>query len=226
MKRGKFIVLEGIDASGKTTQYNLLKKNFQRKKIRYITADFPRYYKSKWGILVGRYLGGEFGGLDEVDPHLAVLPYIIDQYTWSRDVGTTWINRGGWILSNRYFTSNVHQISKIRSAKRRKFRNWIWPLGYKELGMLRPDLVIFIDTPPAVAMKLNKAKQNRTYLKGKKADLAEKSKKHQVASYNEYLYTVRNNRSWKRVRCLTKGNLDSPQEIQKRVWKQVEKLMK
>jgi len=225
MKRGKFIVIEGIDASGKTTQYNLLKRKLKSRKLKFITADFPRYYKSEWGKLVGRYLEGEFGGLDEVDPHLALLPYMIDQYTWSRDIGKLWISKGGWILSNRYFTSDVHQIAKLKVKKRKKFRNWLWTLGYKDLGMLEPDLVIFIDVPPKVAMKLNKAKQERTYLKGKKEDLAEKSRKHQAASYDEYLLTVKNNKNWKRVRCLTKGNLDSPQEIRKRVWKQVEKII-
>jgi dTMP kinase len=223
MKRGKFIVIEGIDASGKTTQYNLLKGKLKGIKLRSITADFPRYYKSKWGKLVGRYLEGEFGELDEINPHLTVLPYMIDQYTWSRDIGAPWLNKGGWILSNRYFTSNVHQIAKLRAKAQKEFRNWIWPLGYKELGMLKPDLVIFIDTAPSVTMKLNKEKEDRKYLRGKREDIAEDHWGHQKAAYEEYKRTVKMNNWWVSVPGIRDAKKDFSAEIHNNLWNLVRK---
>ena len=46
------------------------------------------------------------------------------------------------ILSNRYFTSNVHQIAKLKTSAQKKYRDWLWPAGYEDLGILKPDLVI------------------------------------------------------------------------------------
>jgi len=67
-KRGEFIVIEGIDGSGKTRQFKLLEQRLRSIKNKLITTDFPRYYESKWGELVGRFLTGEFGKLEEVNP--------------------------------------------------------------------------------------------------------------------------------------------------------------
>lgn len=149
-KRGKFIVLEGIDGSGKDTQFRLLQKRFKKEGYRFLLADFPRYYDSRWGELVGHFLAGEFGSLKGVSPYLAALPYMLDEYTWTRDIGIPWIEKGGLIISNRYFTSNVHQIAKLKTSSQKKYRDWLWTAGYKDLGILKPDLVIFVDRKSVV----------------------------------------------------------------------------
>jgi dTMP kinase len=225
MKKGFFIVIEGVDGSGKAMQTKLLKEKFERSGYEILIGDFPRYYTSEWGKLVGRFLTGEFGKLDEVNPHLAVLPYMIDQYVWSRDFAIPWIKGGGIILSNRYFTSNVHQIAKLKGVARKKYRDWLWPMGYEELGILRPDLVLFLDVPPQISLKLNKTKPAREYLKGKKQDIAERRRDHQFAAYKSYLSEVRLNDWWIKVKCVSKGKLDSPEVIHQRVWKVVEYLL-
>lgn len=215
---GIFIVIEGIDGCGKATQTELLKNRLEKSGRKILVGDFPRYYTSEWGKLVGRFLTGEFGKLDEVNPHLAVLPFMIDQYVWSRDTGLPWIKNGGMILSNRYFTSNVHNIAKMRGRAGKKYRDWLWKIGYDELGILRPDLVLFLDVPPQISMKLNKTKNVREYLKGKKEDIAERHRDHQLAAYKSYLNEVRLNDWWVKIRCLTHGKLDSPVVIHRRIW--------
>lgn len=222
MTQGKFIVIEGIDGSGKTKQFELLKQRLG-KKHELLTTDFPRYYESKWGELVGRFLAGEFGKLEEVNPYLSVLPYMMDQYTWSRDVGAPWVKKGGWILSNRYFTANVHQIAKLKTINQKKYRDWLWPMGYKELGLLKPDLVIFIDTPPEVARKLNLRKGKRAYIKRKKRDIAENHWEHQKAAYREYKRTVAQNREWVSVAGIQNAGLDYSGKIHEDIWQLVEK---
>ncbi len=122
MKKGKFIVIEGIDSSGKGTQFGLLSKRIKKLGKEVLTADFPRYYSSEWGKMVGQFLIGKFGKFENVDPHLAVLPYMIDQYTWARDIGKPWLQKGGTIVLDRYFTSNVHQVAKYNTLKRKKYR--------------------------------------------------------------------------------------------------------
>jgi dTMP kinase len=224
-EKGKFIVIEGIDASGKNTQHGLLVRRLEKEKIKFITVDFPRYWESKWGKLVGRFLRGEFGKLDKVSPYLAVLPYMIDEYTWSRDVGIPWIEKGGVIISNRYFTSNVHQVAKLKTRSQKKFREWLWPIGYEELGILRPNLVILVDTPPLVAGKLIRSKNERGYLKGKKKDIAENNWNHQLSAYREYKRTVKENDWWVEVPGVQNHIDDFSIQIHERIWDLVRKVL-
>src|SRR3990172_528872 len=226
MNQGCFIVIEGTDGSGKTTQLKLLSKRFNLLNKKVLFADFPRYYRSPWGKLVGDFLSGKFGKFEQINPHLAVLTYMLDEYTWSREIGRPWVENGGIILSNRYFTSNVHQIAKLKTIARKKYRNWLWRMGYKELGILKPDLVVFLDVPWQIGRKLIEKKKARLYLKGRKKDLAENDMEHQKSAYKEYLYTVSHHREWLKIRCMSGGELDTPEVIHKRVWKLVDKRFK
>jgi dTMP kinase len=225
MKRGLFIVIEGVDGSGKTTQFELLSGRLKRNTKKVVTADFPRYYDSVWGKMVGDFLKGKYGDFDKTNPYLVVLPYMLDQYTWSRDIGKKMIENGKIILSNRYFTSNNHQIAKLKGVEREKYRKWIWPTGYKQLGILEPDLVLFLDVDPKIAFKLNKTKKNRKYLNGKSEDEAEKRLYHQKAAYKEYKKTAKQFKYWRVIRCITKGKIDSPEVIHDRIWKEVSKFV-
>jgi len=225
IQKGKFVVIEGVDGSGKTTQFNLLLERLKKKYKKILVADFPRYYDSVWGKMVGEFLNGKYGKFESVDPLLTVLPYMIDQYTWGRDIGKKWIDKGGTVVSNRYFTSNVHQIAKLKGRARKMYRDWLWPTGYKELGIIKPDLVIFLDVPPKISLKLIKEKRGRAYLKGKKKDAAERNRKHQLEAYKEYLFTIRNNSFWTKARCTTKSKIDLPEIIHERVWKKVSKIL-
>jgi dTMP kinase len=225
MKKGKFIVIEGVDGSGKTTQFNLLHGRLREKHKEILVADFPRYYDSIWGKVVGEFLTGKFGKLENVPPQLSVLLFMLDQYIWSRDIGKSWLKKKGLIISNRYFTSNVHQIARLNGIARRKFREWLWPAGYESLGILKPDLVIFLDVKPNISFKLSRLKTERGYLKGRKRDLAEINKNHQIQAYKEYLLTVRNNQNWVKVKCVTKGVLDLPEIIHERVWERVNRII-
>jgi len=126
-----FVVVEGPDGTGKSVQAALLEKRMKLEGFKVLVGDFPRYEGSAWGKLVGRFLRGEFGKLGEVSPYLAVLPYMLDEYTWSRDIARPFVKRGGKIVLNRYFTSNVHQIAKLTGKKQRDFKDWLWKSGYR-----------------------------------------------------------------------------------------------
>lgn len=218
MKKGFFVVIEGVDGSGKTIQMQRLVERIKKSGKKILEADFPRYTMSEWGKVVGRLLVGEFGQLKYISPYLSALPYMLDEYTWSRDIGKKWVEKGGMIVSNRYFTSCVHQVAKLSGRRQTNFRDWLWRSGYEELGILKPDLVIFLDVPPAISMKLNRQKANRAYLKNKKADIAEKDKAHQLAAYKEYSLMTNNVSYWTRVRCVTGGKIDSVEVISESVW--------
>lgn len=223
MKRGKLIIIEGVDGSGKTTQFDLLLKRLKKENKRVRIEDFPRYYNSLWGKMVGNFLKGKYGNFDRTSPYLVSLLYMIDQYTWGRDKGDKILSSGTSVLSNRYFTSNAHQIAKLKGKKREEFRKWLWDAGYKHLGIIQPDLVLFLDVKPEMAFQMNKNKKDRKYLKGEKEDEAEKRLYHQKDAYREYLKTIKQFRNWKKVKCMTKNKIDKPEIIHDRVWKIVTK---
>jgi len=128
-RRGKFIVIDGGDGSGKTTQAELLMQYLKGKKIAVKGFDFPRYYSSFHGKIAGRFLAGEFG--DNVSPYLASLAYALDRASTKEEMDL-WLSHGGVIVSNRYATSNMaHQGARLSPDKRQEFLEWIDELEYK-----------------------------------------------------------------------------------------------
>jgi len=117
MQKGKFIVIEGSDGSGKTTQREELEKKLQTKGIKVITIKFPNY-QSPTGNIVARYLGKppynqEFGASNEVDPMIASTWYALDRYAHKEEI-TNALEKGIWIIADRYIESNLaHQGGKI-----------------------------------------------------------------------------------------------------------------
>ncbi len=247
-KKGKFIVIEGTDGSGKSVQTGLLRdflkkegykiaKNdniksnqisliedyFENKGFDVRTDDYPRYETSVWGKLVGKMLTGEFGDPLAISPYLTVLPYMIDEYWGSQNI-KKWVDAGKVVISNRYFTSNVHQVAKLKGEEQTKYRDWLWKTGWKEMKIYKPDLVIVLLVEPEVSMELVKKKNERNYVGGKGADLMEKSKEHQQAAYDEYLRMIETDKTWVPVKCCRDGKLISIEEINKLVLDEIIKI--
>jgi len=217
MKKGKFIVIEGTDGSGKATQTALLKERLQKEGIKVTTDDYP-HYDEFWGNLVGRMLMKEFGDPFNISPYLTVLPYIIDEYVGSLKIRQQ-VENGEFVLSNRYFTANVHQVAKLTGRAQSKFRKWLWEAGWNQLGIYKPDLVIVLMVDPKIVMKLIKKKSSRSYTKGKKRDAAEEKFLHQQASAKEYKRMCKTNDNWLMIKCCNqKREILSPEEIHKKVY--------
>ena len=142
---------------------------------------------------------------------------MIDQYVWSRDFAIPWIKAGGIILSNRYFTSNVHQIAKLKGPIKKKYRDWLWRMGYKRIGNFKAGLGSFFGRATKNFDEVKPEKTDRQYLKGKKQDIAEKNWGHQYSSYKSYLTEVKLNDWWIKVKCVSKGKLNSPEEIHNKI---------
>ena len=80
--KGKFIVIDGTDGSGKATQTNLLVERLKKENYDVETIDFPQYGQ-KSAALVEEYLNGKFGTAEEVGPYIASIFYACDRYAAS-----------------------------------------------------------------------------------------------------------------------------------------------
>src|ERR1700688_465190 len=150
LTRGKLIAIEGIDGSGKRTQLDLLSSELDARGLATFRISFPRY-DSFFGKLVGRYLNGEFGALDAVDPHLSALLYAGDRLEAKPDIDAA-LSAGKIVLADRYIASNMaHQSARVSHELREGFFAWLRRLGYGVYGLPAGDLVIFLRVPASAA---------------------------------------------------------------------------
>lgn len=216
-RKGKLIVIDGGDGSGKATQSELLKTYLEKtgKRVKYM--DFPRYYSSFHGRVVGRFLTGEFGSLDAVSPYLAALSYALDRASAKEEMDT-WLSHGGIILSNRYATSSMaHQASRLPDAKRKEFIAWLDEMEYKVHKIPREDIVVYLYVPWKIGYDLTLKKESRKYANGK-LDIAEADVQHRIASEAMYLRLAKERKNWIKIDCVDeKGKLLSKEDIHETV---------
>lgn len=215
-RKGKLIVIDGGDGSGKATQSELLCAYLKKQHYKVKYFDFPRYYSSFHGRIVGRFLSGEFGKLDEVSPYLASLAYALDRASAKEEMDT-WLSHGGVILSNRYATSSMaHQAAKLPPDKRKEFITWLDELEYKVHKIPREDVVVYLYVPWKIGYELTLKKETRKYMNGK-LDIAEKDIQHRQKSEEMYLQLAANQKNWVKIDCTKNGQLLSKGEIHEKV---------
>jgi dTMP kinase len=167
-----FIVIEGLDGSGKSTQLELLKAYLKEKKMPYRYLHFPRLEEGVYGELIARFLRGEMGDIDRVDPYLVALIFAGDRADAANTIHR-WIEDGFMVILDRYVYSNIaFQCAKLDTKKeKRTLMKWILELEYTHNQLPRPDLNLFLDVPlEFVRTQLNKQRSgdDRTYLRGEK----------------------------------------------------------
>lgn len=195
------IVFEGVDASGKQTQceacYNYLKeKGYDVEKI-----SFPDY-ESPSSALVKMYLGGEFGdNANEISPYAASSFYAVDRYASFKTKWGKFLEEGKIILADRYVTSNmIHQAAKLENVNDKDaFLNWIYDFEYEKLSLPKPDVVLFLDMPPAFARELMANRANKITNEAEK-DIHEKDFSHLEKAYNNAKY-VADKFNFKTIKC-------------------------
>lgn len=205
MSKGKLVVIDGIDGSGKTTQINLLAKFLEEKNIPYETISFPRYEDNIYGKLIKRYLEGEFGSVTEVNPYLMACVFAGDRALAKTQI-EKWLNDGKLVLANRYVSASyAHMGANLPSEKREEFFQWLDELEYKENGIPKEDLTILLTVDPSIGQK------NVLGIHGQ--DIHEENLKHLEEANRIYLSIAKANNNWYLVDCMKDSWMRNPEEI-------------
>lgn len=221
---GKLIVITGIDGSGKTLQTGLLYERLMKEGYPAVTVDFPQYGRTFFSDMIARYLRGEFGKANSVNPYLASILFAADRWE-VRDEIKTWLQEKKVVVSNRYVCDNMaHQGGKIKDPdERKRFIEWLDRLEYQVFGVPRPDRSILLNVPVEIAYQLVERKEKRAYLAGEKRDIHEGDRDHMRHAYQTFHELV--NENWITIEC-TKNRTILPKEIiAEKVWKAVKDIL-
>lgn len=222
--RGFLIVIEGTDGAGKATQSQLLLRAWEKKReISFF--DFPRYKQSNFGRLIRRSLSGEFGNFLELSPYLSSLPYMLDRAR-AKYLLLEALKEGD-VICDRYTTSNLaHQGAKLPTKEQQEFIRFIEESEYKELGLPRPDLVIYLWIPSEVSQKLMKKRALGKTEKAIALDQHESKAEYQDNVVNVYRKLARS-KGWCVIKCVDdNGKLLSRKDIHTKVVEAVQKKLK
>lgn len=219
-RRGKLIVIDGTDGSGKGTQTQMLLEYLDNKEVPNKYIDFPRYYTSFHGKMVGRYLSGEFGSKESSSPYLSSLFYALDRLT-ARDEIVDWLEEGNTVVANRYTTSSMaFQTARIEDSKQEDFLKWLYEMEYKEHKLPKEDAVVFLYVPVEISQKLidEKNAKDRRYAKGKAKDTYEADVSYQKKVLELYLDLAKKYPHWIVIKCVdSKGKLLSIPDVHKKI---------
>ncbi len=212
-----FIVLEGLDGAGKSTQVDRLQEYLHKQGKRVEYLHFPRFDTPVYGGLIARFLRGEMGAVESVDPYLVALIYAGDRQG-AAPLIRRWMREEKTVIVDRYVTSNIaYQCAKVAGeAGKAALRTWIRELEYDTHGIPKPDMTLFLDVPFAFTERsLSKVRtgDDRGYLQGK-ADIHEDSLALQQAVRQEYLAEASLDPAFRIVDCSDgRGEMLSPDEI-------------
>ena len=222
MTRGKLIVFEGTDGSGKATQSRLLYERLLREGVDCRKLDFPRYGE-KSAALIELYLSGAFGTHpNDVNAYAASTFFSVDRYASYKQDWGSYYEAGGLLIADRYTTSNaVHQASKLPDGERERFLDWLFGFEYGLLGLPEPSLVFYLDVPTELTEQMMRRREQATHTA---ADIHEADE--------AYLRECRANAAkivercaWQRIDCTRGGALRSIEDIHEELYARVRTLV-
>lgn len=224
-----FIVLEGLDGAGKSTQVKMLQEYLESKGMGYEYLHFPRFDSPVYGDLIARFLRGELGALDRVNPYLVALIYAGDRHNAAGMI-RGWLDEGKVVVADRYVYSNIgYQCAKVTNpVERKELRNWILNLEYEYNGIPVPDISLFLDVPFVFTKKkLADAREgdDRGYLNGKE-DIHEASLALQESVREVYLEQSGRDERFKVIECVdADGGMPSKDKIFASIRENIEYLL-
>lgn len=222
---GKFIVIDGTDGSGKTTQFNLLVDKLKAEGYDVEVADFPQYNTKSAG-LVEEYLGGKYGTADEVTPYQSSIFYAVDRFDASFKI-REWLKAGKIVVSNRYVSASLgHQGGKITNPLERKvFFNWLYELEYNIFNIPKPDLSFILHVEAEIAQEMAKNRHREDWV-GKTRDIHEEDLNHLRKAEEVYLEIAKSFPDFRLIKCTREGQVLNRDEIHQLVWIYTNQILK
>jgi dTMP kinase len=212
---GRFIVIDGLDGSGKETQANLLKEYLESVGTSVRVLSFP-CYDSQSSLFVRMYLGGELGqNPDDTNAYAASSFFAADRYLsyrtdWQKDI----TDPDTVVIANRYTTANaVHQLSKLPEAEWDGFLSWLWDYEFAKLGIPAPNDILYLEMLPEISISLIKSRSAKT---GRAIDIHEADESFLHRSYKAAMYAS-DRLGWTRIRCYRDGSPKTREEIAKEI---------
>lgn len=208
--KGKLIVIEGLDGSGKATQAELLTHRLLENGKNVMKVSFPDY-DSPSSSLIKMYLDGQFGNdPNSVNPYAASSFYAVDRYASYKIKWAEHYNNGGIVIADRYTTSNaIHQCSKLPKEQWKDYIKWLFNYEYDHLGLPSPDIVIYLYVDNAVSKELLMKRYNNDK---EKMDIHEKSSDYLKKSKQAALFCAKE-LDWLTINCVNDHSMRSIENI-------------
>ncbi len=182
LRKGKFIVFEGIDQSGKKTQSILLRNGLKKKGYKVGYISFPKYNTSI-GRLVKKCLHDDSFSLEM--SHI-----LLSANRWESEKEVRYkLENMDFVVCNRYCDSNI-AYGLANGLK----KEWLENL---DLGLPKPDLTILIDIPITESV-FRKSENRDRYEKDRKFLNNVKSRYKKLATMNKWS-KIKGNRSKEEV---------------------------
>ncbi len=222
-----FIVIEGLDGAGKSTQLNKLRKLLDDRNIPFEYLHFPRVDEGVFGNLVSMFLRGDLGANNQVNPYLVALIYAGDRNDAQQTI-RQWLTDGKLVIIDRYVYSNLaFQGAKIADAeKKTELRQWIKELEFNYYHIPQPDLTLFLDVPFSFTTKsltAHREGDDRRYLQGKQ-DIHEADLNFQEQVRREYLDLAATEKNFELIKCYGADNqMLPPDDVFSLIVSQLEK---
>lgn len=227
--KGKLIVIDGTDGSGKATQTDLLIKRLKKDGKKVKVVDFPEYYSNFFGKFIGHCLSEQYYNFVKIHPKIASVLFAADRFE-SKEKLDKWLKEGNIVIANRYASGNqIHQGGKIKNTKKRQaFIEWLAEMEYGVFKIPKPSLVFYLSVPVPVVLKLLKKRnetQGRAYL-GKKKDVHERDVDHLENSRKSALWLADTQKNWVKIDCVKGKELASPEVIHEEIYTKLKKIIK
>jgi dTMP kinase len=212
-----FVVIEGLDGSGKSTQIKLIRTFLEKENIPYHFLHFPRTGSPPFGELIAGFLRGDFGEIDKVHPKLVATIYALDRKD-AKDTMDKWLQKNELILCDRYVYSNIaFQCAKLNDiSEQEALSEWIKKTEFNYFQIPKPGLSIYLNVPFSfISQNLTNSRQgeDRVYLAGK-ADIHEENLEFQRKVHEIYLWQVNRDKDFIPVDCTSSGSaMLTPDEI-------------
>ncbi|MEM3608496.1 MAG: dTMP kinase [Candidatus Bathyarchaeia archaeon] len=145
-RRGFFLVIEGIDGSGKTTQSMELYKRLNSEGLKALYTSEPS------GNPVGLFIREEVLEKGGFPPEVEALLFAADRFQHQRDVIVPALNEGLIVVCDRFFYASL-----AYQGARGVDLDWI--RGVNSFA-LKPDLAVYLDVPPEVALARKRGKRD------------------------------------------------------------------